>query len=67
MNKVLKSRRGFIKKAIYKTPILLILGSMNNSVLYADASGGPDGPPGGFSTRSLKKATSKKPRKRLRF
>jgi len=65
MKQVLKSRRKFIKKAIYKAPVLFLLGSMSKGVvLYADASGGPSGPPGGFiGGGSSKKA----PRKRLKF
>ena len=69
MNKISESRRGFLKKTIYKTPALFVLGSMGKGVtLYADASGGPAGPPGGFfGGIGFKKSSRRKPRKRLRF
>jgi len=73
----MNSRRKFIQKAIYKTPVLFVLGSLGSSeMLYADASGGPPGPPGGgfgnsngrgFSGSFLGRTNSKKPRKKLKF
>jgi len=57
------SRRKFIKN-LYKTPIIFTLGSLAGSnILYADASGGPDGPPGG----GFGKIPNNKKRKKLKF
>ena len=62
MNKMSDSRRKFLKKAIYKTPTLFVLGSIGSSVvLYADVSGGPPGPPGGFKFHKTTK------QRKLRF
>ena len=66
MNKLVNSRRCFIKKALYKTPVLFVLGSFTRGVsLFADASGGPSGPPGGFLTN--KPFKKKKKIKKLKF
>jgi len=44
----LKKRRVFLKKAVYHAPVLYALGQLAKPpVLHADATGGPDGPPGG--------------------
>jgi len=64
------ARRAFLKKAAYSTPMLIVLGNLTlPRPLYADGTGGPPGPPGGFfnsgsSSRSLKRKRSKK---RLNF
>ena len=67
----ISNRRVFLKKAVYHTPVLYVLGTLMKPVsAYADHTGGPDGPPGGFlSTSSSSKKSSKKTtkRKKLRF
>jgi hypothetical protein len=68
-----KKRRIFLKKAAYKAPALLLLGTLTRpQSAKADFSGGPPGPPGGgtpYSSVPSSKSASKvmKPRKRLRF
>jgi hypothetical protein len=64
MEQTINKRRGFIKKAFYKTPMLFMLGSFGKGVpLFADASGGPPGPPNHFFSDRLKKNR----KRRLRF
>ncbi len=41
-----KDRRKFLKK-VYKAPALILLGQFVKPV-YADGTGGPEGPPGDF-------------------
>ena len=64
-------RRNFLKKTAYHAPVFYMLGKLVKPVsVYADDSGGPDGPPDGFlSTSSSRKKSSKKTtkRKKLRF
>lgn len=44
------SRRAFLKKMAYSTPVLIALGQMARPAsANADESGGPDGPPGGWT------------------
>ena len=41
------SRRGFLKKAAYSTPVLMAMGQLAKpEKASADSSDGPDGPPG---------------------
>jgi hypothetical protein len=61
-------RRIFLKRAVYQTPVLYALGNLvKPSLLHADFSGGPPGPPGGTpfsSTTSTSAGSSKAPQKR---
>ncbi len=59
------SRRNFLKKSVYSAPILIALGQfIKPTSVYADGTGGPDGPPGGFSPMST--TTSSSSNKRVR-
>jgi len=66
-------RRSFLKKAVYHAPVLYAMGSLVKPVAtHADATGGPDGPPGGGDPFSSNSGTDQredtpKPRKTLRF
>jgi hypothetical protein len=62
-------RRIFLKKAVYQAPVLYALGHLvKPTLLQADTSGGPPGPPGGmlpFSTSNKVAAPQK--RRTLKF
>ncbi len=66
LNQKTVSRRGFLKKAAYTAPVFVPLGHLAlPESAYADGSGGPPGPPGGFlapasSTTSPSASKSKK-------
>jgi|GEM_PF-3043025 len=70
-----RDRRKFLKKALYHTPVLVLLGELGRpKTLWADFSGGPPGPPGGGSPfGSANQQTSPtgrsllQPRRQLRF
>jgi hypothetical protein len=61
-------RRTFLKRAVYQAPVLYVLGHLvKPSLVYADFSGGPPGPPGGTpfsSTSSTSPGSSTAPQKR---
>jgi hypothetical protein len=74
-----RSRRNFLKKAVYRAPALILLGTLTRPKnACADYSGGPPGPPGdwgGWSvggkntsgTSQNRSASPMKVRKRLKF
>jgi len=44
------SRRKFLKKSVYTTPVLVSLGQLlKPTIAHADSTGGPDGPPGDWT------------------
>jgi hypothetical protein len=44
------SRRGFLKKAAYSAPVLMLMGQLVKPVdVHADGTGGPEGPPNGWN------------------
>jgi len=60
------SKRHFLKKAAYSAPVLVSLGTLlKPEHVFADHSGGPPGPPGGFLSAPATSQNSKKVKKRL--
>jgi len=60
------NRRRFLKKAAYSAPVLVSLGNLLlPQSAYADGSGGPPGPPGGFLTTPTSSSGTQTSKKRL--
>jgi len=67
-NSIESKRRSFLKKAVYHTPAIYVLGSLIKPVdIFADSSGGPAGPPGGGSPFGSSAKAAPPRRKTLRF
>jgi hypothetical protein len=68
-----RSRRNFLKKTVYKAPVLMLLGTLKRPKnARADHSGGPPGPPGDWNINGaeVKRNRSSSPvkiRKQLKF
>ncbi len=44
------SRRIFLKRSAYSAPVLMAMGQLAKpTLIHADGTGGPDGPPGGWN------------------